>query len=114
MELGVLINGIASSLAANNNIAVILDNPIYTAAVIVLVIAIIYYFSGIASSIRAVFYAFCATSIIIFIYHHRFRASSAQVSKVSEIQSALANPPTLQTSELVPVIQPVYLKPEIK
>lgn len=115
MELGVLINGLADSIGANRGIATILDNPIYTALICTLIIMIIYYFATVdgkscaTTRLRTSFYIFCALLLVMFVYHRRFQKCQMTQSKVSEIQSALANPPTIPSAERVPIIQPVYL-----
>lgn len=116
MELGVLINGLADSIGANRGIVTILDNPIYTALLSTFIIMIIFYFASPTSQfetsrLRVAFYIFCALLAVMFVYHRRFQKCQAQQYKVSEIQSALANPPTIPSAERVPIIQPVYLTP---
>ncbi|MFA5125358.1 MAG: hypothetical protein WC473_06100 [Patescibacteria group bacterium] len=113
-----MINGLADSVTTSRGVASILDNPIYTALAMTLIIIIIFYFSdsarrGVcaAARVRTAFYIFCSILTVIFIYHRRFAATHSEQSRVSEIQSALANPPTLESADHVPVIPPIYLSP---
>lgn len=115
MELGVLINQFADSIGSRQGIATVLDNPIYTALVITFVIMIIFYFSestrkqSSGNRFRVSFYIFAALLTIMFVYHRRFQKCQAQQSKISEIQSALATPLVIPSTELVSVIPPVYM-----
>lgn len=114
MELGILINDLADSIGSNRGIVTILDNPVYTALICTFIIMVIFYFTSLNSHadvhrLRVAFYIFCSLLTVMFMYHRRFQKCQMQQYKVSEIQSALANPPTIPQEERVPIIQPVYL-----
>ena len=113
MEIGSLINKLADSVSANHGFATILDNPIYTALIMTFVVMIIFYFAGAydksSSRLRMTFYVFVSLLAIIFIYHRRFRKCQSEQTKMSEIQSALANPLPMSSTERVPIIPPTYL-----
>lgn len=117
MELNVMVNGIADSVSSNKGIATILDNPIYTALLMTLVVILIFYFSGaygrksarMSRRLRVAFYIFCSLLAVIFVYHRRFQKIHSEQNRRSEIQSALASPPTMLPTERVAIIQPVYM-----
>lgn len=89
MEIGHVINRLADAIGANRGIATILDNPIYFALVITLMIMLIYYISGGANSVRTAFYIFVAMTAFLFIYHRRFNQRKTQTDSSDHLRDAL-------------------------
>jgi len=109
MDLGIFINELADAIGSNKGIASILDNPIYAAILMTLIVMIIFYFAKPEMRIRTSFYIFCSLLAILFVYHRRFQKQNKTGGRISEIRSALANPPAMANTDLVPIISPVYM-----
>lgn len=107
MDIGAAINKLADELGSNRGVASILDNPIYTAILMTLIVMIIFYFAKPDTRLRTSFYIFCSLLAVIFIYHRRFQKQSSYGGRISEIRTALANP--APTTDMIPIISPVYM-----
>lgn len=116
MEIGVMINRLADGITSNGTIAAIMDNPLYTALMLTIVIMIIVVFSGFGTGergavpyVRTSFYITCAIVASLFIYHRRYKQQSDKNKRIETIGQALARPSTIAHPDSVPIIQPIYM-----
>lgn len=107
MEIGIFINNLADSVSANTGIATLLDNPLYIALIMTLLVMLIFYFaSGSGSRLKPTFYIFCTLLAVMFVYHRRFLKLHEAQSKASAVTVALANQPLMLGTDRVDVIRP--------
>lgn len=111
-----MINRFADGITSNGTVAMIMDNPLYIAIVLTIVIMIIITFSGFSPAnrnvvpyIRTSFYITCAIMISLFIHHRRYKQQFDRNKKIETIGQALARSVTVAHPDSVPIIHPIYM-----